>query len=103
MQSIIRASVRSLRSLVLAWAFASSAGAWAQFWETPCSEQVNLLELPALYFVVDPTWDHLQRSLFAKGDINGWVEGELSHNKLRFNHLAPGVGLSFDIFSVKAE
>ena len=86
-------------SLLVLWA--GSTLAVAQ--EIPCASDMTVSELPSLYFVVDPQWEHSQRSLFAASNINGWVEGELSQWRLRFNHLAPGLGLAFDILYVKTE
>jgi hypothetical protein len=85
------------------WMLAGAVSAWASADEIPCAQEVQARELAPLHFVVDPEWQHLQRSNFPELDRNGWVEGEWIHGQLRFNHLAPGVGLAFEFLFVKIE
>ncbi len=71
--------------------------------DAPCAREIRLRELRPLQFMVDADSLRVQRSQFNETDLNGWVEAEWFGKKLRFNHLAPGVGLPFDLVFLRLE
>jgi hypothetical protein len=101
MMRSVRICVNLARGILLLACFLLVRPALAQ--DAPCSAEIALRELPSLQFVVDAEEHRLQRSQFAESDLNGWIEAELLLHQLRFNHLAPGVGLAFDLLYIRAE